>query len=49
MKAVKLGGQWLCSEADFQQFLKEQTEAALCTSVRSDEATDEELRKIGLL
>lgn len=47
LNAVMLGGQWLCTDEDFDRFIAEQTAAALAGSVET--ATDEELRQEGLL
>ena len=47
LKAVMLGGQWLCTESDFRQFIDDQTAAQLAKHPGG--VSDDELREAGLL
>ena len=47
LNALMLGGQWLCTEDDFREFLRGQTEAQFART--SGGASDEELEAVGLL
>lgn len=48
LKAVMLGGQWLCTESDFRQFIDDQTSAQLAKHPGGG-VSDEDLREAGLL
>lgn len=49
LNAVMHSGRWLCTEADFRQFIEDQTAAALGESAGSDEDLSERLLDEGLL
>ena len=48
LNALMLGGQWLCSEDDFREFLRAQTDAQLAAT-SGKTASDDELTAAGLL
>ena len=41
LNALMLGGQWLCTEDDFREFLRAQTEAQLAATSGSESAEDQ--------